>query len=320
MGLVSNKALYDNKLQLTQRVLRLRGRVGRRRTGSTDRDGSDPPVRGPGTGSGAGVFAHLPPPSWGRSRAIDPSRKGVGPMRPATLAIIGTALGAAAGHAFRAPFPGMGGNPVLDLIAYHDPGLHTVIRVWYYAAPAVAVVLFGSLGLSVWRVWLEPRAGGGRRGTLPPWPASPEDQTPSLVIGELHHPVVPETGLYTGVLIVGAVGSGKTTACMYPFAQQLLSWQADRAGRRASALVLEVKGDLCYKYDSMIANIVPCGPIVFRKACYYNVIRRILAVFTGSLLCRYVPYCTIVYPSICDTQVGLTACVNDPLRPPSWRG
>ena len=68
------------------------------------------------------------------------------------------------------------------------------------------------------------------------------------MIGELHHPtvpreserpswlVIPETGLYTGVLVVGAVGTGKTTACMYPFAQQLLSWQADRAGRRASAL------------------------------------------------------------------------------------
>ena len=74
------------------------------------------------------------------------------------------------------------------------------------------------------------------------------------------------------------------------------------------------------KYGSMIANIVPCGPIVVRKACYYNVIRRIRAVFTGSLLCRYVPYCTIVYPSICDTQVGLTTCVNDRLRLPSWRG
>ena len=78
--------------------------------------------------------------------------------------------------------------------------------------------------------------------------------------------------------------------------------------------------DFYNKYDSMIANTVPCGPIVFRKACYYNVIRRILAVFTGSLLCRSVPYCTVVYPSICDTQVGCTTCVNDPLRPPSWRG
>ena len=176
-------------------------------------------------------------------------------LKPATLVLVGLASAAAIAHAFRAPFPGPGGNPVLDLIAYHDPGFHTVIRVWYYVAPAVAVVLFGSLGLSVWRVWLQPRAGGGRRGTLPPWPASPEDEVPSLVIGELHHPVVPreserpswlvvpETGLYTGVLIVGAVGSGKTSACMYPFAQQLLSWQADRPGRRASALVLEVKGE-----------------------------------------------------------------------------
>ena len=150
-------------------VLRLRGQVGQRRTGSTGRDGSDPPVQGPGTGSGAGVFAHLPPPSWGRSRAIDPSRKGVGPMRPATLAIIGTALGAAAGHAFRAPFPGMGGSPVLDLIAYHDPGLHSTIRVWYYVAPgrrrgALRQPRASRSGES----GFEPRAGGGRgRGTLP---------------------------------------------------------------------------------------------------------------------------------------------------------
>ena len=74
------------------------------------------------------------------------------------------------------------------------------------------------------------------------------------------------------------------------------------------------------KYGSMIATIVPCGPLVFRKARYYNVIRRIRAVFTGSLLCRYVPYCTIMYPSVCDTQVGYDTCANDPLRPPSWRG
>ena len=107
-------------------------------------------------------------------------------LRPATLVLMGLASAAAIAHAFWAPFPASGGNPVLDLIAYHDPGFHTVIRVWYYVAPAVAVLLFGSLGLSVWRVWLQPRAGGGRRGTLPPWPASPEDETPSLVIGELH--------------------------------------------------------------------------------------------------------------------------------------
>ena len=179
-------------------------------------------------------------------------------LKPATLVLMGLASAAAIAHALWAPFPASGGNPVLDLIAYHDPGFHTVIRVWYYVAPAVAVVLAGSLCLSVWRVWLQPRARRRGRGRLPAWPTSPNDAAPSLVVGELHHPtvpreserpswlVVPETGLYTGVLIVGAVGSGKTSACMYPFAQQLLSWQADRPARRASALVLEVKGDFCH--------------------------------------------------------------------------
>ena len=97
-----------------------------------------------------------------------------------------------------------------------------MIRVWYYAAPTVAVVLAGSLGLSVvWRVWLQPRAGGGSKGKLPPWPASPEDEAPSLVVGELHHPtipseserpswlLVPETGLYTRK---GVAEAGKLAA------------------------------------------------------------------------------------------------------------
>ena len=44
-------------------------------------------------------------------------------LKPATLVLVGLASAAAIAHAFRAPFPGPGGNPVLDLIAYHDPGL-----------------------------------------------------------------------------------------------------------------------------------------------------------------------------------------------------
>ena len=211
--------------------------------------------------------------------AMDPYGKVVRAMlRPATLVLVGLASAAAIAHAFWAPFPASGGNPVLDLIAYHDPGFHTVIRIWYYVAPAVAVVLAGSLGLSVWRVWLQPRARGGGRGKLPAWPVSPEDEAPSLVIGKLHHPtvpceserpswlVIPETGLYTGVLIVGAVGSGKTSACMYPFAQQLLSWQADRPGHRASALVLEVKGDFCHSVRGILSRRPAARTTTWRSA------------------------------------------------------
>ncbi len=206
------------------------------------------------------------PSAAGSLPASSPSGKGVGPMRPWTLVIIGVALTAATVRAFLAPFPGIGGNPVLDLIAYHDPGLHTAIHVWYYAAPGIALLLAGSVCLSVTRVWLEPRTRRGARGKLPAWPTSPGDEAPSLVVGELHHPtvpreserpswlVVPEKGLYTGVLIVGAVGTGKTTACMYPFAQQLLSWRADDPGRRAGALVLEVKGDFCHQVRGILED------------------------------------------------------------------
>ena len=187
-------------------------------------------------------------------------------MRPWTLVLIGVALAALAWRAFLAPFPGPGGNPYLDLVAAHDPGLHRAIHVWHFLAPGVAVLLAGSIALSVSRVWLQPRRGRGARGQLLAWPASPDDDAPSLVVGELHHPtvpeeseapswlVIPEKGLYTGVLVVGAVGTGKTTACMYPFARQLLSWQGGDPGRRAGALVLEVKGDFCHQVRQILED------------------------------------------------------------------
>ncbi|MYE43982.1 MAG: TraM recognition domain-containing protein, partial [Acidobacteria bacterium] len=113
---------------------------------------------------------------------------------------------------------------------------------------------------SAYRLWFGSRTRDRRfgRGTLPRWPTSPDDDSPSLVVGELHHPVepreitrpswltLPERGLYTGVAIFGAVGTGKTSACMRPFARQLLSWQCADPRRRAAALVLEVKGDFCH--------------------------------------------------------------------------
>ena len=187
-------------------------------------------------------------------------------MKSGALAIIGAAAGAVGGHALKAPFPGTGDNPALDLIAHHDPRLWAALRLWHYAWPAVAVVLSGSLCLSVWRVWLQPLFRVRRRGRLPAWPASPTDATPSLVIGELHHPtdsreseepswlVIPEKGLYTGTLIVGAVGTGKTSGCMYPFARQLLTWRAGDPERRAGALVLEVKGDFCHQVRSILED------------------------------------------------------------------
>ena len=210
------------------------------------------------------MYIPILPVATGSLQASSPSGKGVRPMKPGKLVIIGAAIGAAGGQALKAPFPPRGANPYLDLIASHDPGLSAALRTWHHAWPAVLVVLAGSFGLSVWRVWFQPLVQPRRRGRLPEWPASATDEAPSLVIGELHHPtaqreserpswlVIPEKGLYTGTLIVGAVGTGKTSGCMYPFARQILSWRANDPGRRAGALVLEVKGDFCHQVRGIL--------------------------------------------------------------------
>ena len=142
-----------------------------------------------------------------------------------------------------------------------------LMLLWYYLSPFVAVMLCGVISVTVWKVWLE----GRRRdfapfAKLPPWPLSADQKTPAIVIGEVHHPVeareifspswltIPERGLYTGVAIFGAVGSGKTSACMNPFARQLLGWQAGNPHMRAAALILEVKGDFCHDIRQILVD------------------------------------------------------------------
>ena len=156
------------------------------------------------------------------------------------------------------PWPAAGSDPVVDLIAMQSPVLHGALRGWHYAAPGVALVGLWSLTLAVWRVWVaQARGHAATRGALPPWPLRGTEAEPSLVVGEIHHPVrveesgnpdwlvLPAKGLFTGIAIFGAVGSGKTSACMRPFARQLLSWRADDTSARAAGLVLEVKGNFC---------------------------------------------------------------------------
>ena len=169
------------------------------------------------------------------------------------------AASAAIARYISSPFPAGSENPVVALMALNAPVLLWLAHGWYALMPGVVVFIGGTLFSGVWHVWFEsaPRKKQGKGG-LPPWPIAPSDEKPAIVVGETHHPiearevpnpdwlVIPERGLYTGVAIFGAVGSGKTSACMHPFARQLLGWQAWNPERRAAALVLEVKGDFCY--------------------------------------------------------------------------
>ena len=165
----------------------------------------------------------------------------------------------------RRPFPALETVPLLDLLEYHNPNFYSAVVVWYYLSPLAAVMLAGSIFLSIWKVWIEARKRDLLPfGALPVWPLSPHQPGPEIVIREVHHPVeareifnpewltIPERGLYTGIAIFGAVGSGKTSACMHPFAKQLLGWQADDPEKRAAALMLEVKGDFCHDVRSIL--------------------------------------------------------------------
>ena len=186
---------------------------------------------------------------------------------PGPVIFFGGGLGYAAWHFVRRPFPALGENPLLDLMDYHTPTFYAGVMLWYYAAPFVTVMLAGLFVMSIWKVWFESRGRDSAAfGPLPTWPLSPDQKAPGIVIGEVHHPVeareifnpswltIPERGLYTGVAIFGAVGSGKTSACMNPFARQLLGWQAANPQKRAAALVLEVKGDFCHDIRQILTD------------------------------------------------------------------
>ena len=186
---------------------------------------------------------------------------------PAPVIFIFAGLWYAVWHFVRRPFPALGENPLLDLMDYHTPTFYGWVMLWYYAAPFVTVMLAGLFVMTIWKVWFESRGRDfATFGRLPTWPLSPDQKAPGIVIGEVHHPVeareifnpswltIPERGLYTGVAIFGAVGSGKTSACMNPFARQLLGWQAANPQMRAAALVLEVKGDFCHDIRQILTE------------------------------------------------------------------
>ena len=159
-------------------------------------------------------------------------------------------------------------DPVAVLVHHNTPTFYRAVVAWYYVAPGVAVFLAGQFLISTSRIWFARMGVSlGLRPRLPRWPLSPTADGPAIVVGEVHHPTraeesaapewltIPGRGLFTGVAIFGAVGSGKTSACMHPFARQLLSWQAGNPDRRAAALILEVKGDFCHDIRAMLAEL-----------------------------------------------------------------
>ncbi|HUK34289.1 MAG TPA: TraM recognition domain-containing protein [Vicinamibacterales bacterium] len=177
-------------------------------------------------------------------------------------------LSLAAGSVAYMQVPFASDNVLLQLVALEKTALYQAIKVTYvtmlFTTPYVALLVLSSLTY-IFAVRHETLL---TTPVLPPYPVPRDQDDLSLVIGEVHYPkrpdpveqpqwlTIPRRGLYTGVMVFGAIGSGKTSGCMYPFTQQLLAFRAADQDRRLGGLILEVKGDFCHKVRRMLTD---CG-------------------------------------------------------------
>jgi hypothetical protein len=166
---------------------------------------------------------------------------------------------------WRLPFPE--DNALLQLMWIERPTLFYGVKVAYltmlFTTPYIACAILCSVGY----IFLV-RPGNAR--VVPKLPRYPDPTTREqlfVVVGEVHHakrpePIerphwltIPARGLYTGIAVFGAIGSGKTSSCIYPFAEQLLSYRASDCRKRIGGLVLEVKGDFCHKVRNILEKL-----------------------------------------------------------------
>ncbi|ODS56042.1 MAG: hypothetical protein ABS36_06310 [Acidobacteria bacterium SCN 69-37] len=160
------------------------------------------------------------------------------------------------------PFPGT--HPLLGLIDVHRPVVFAGVAYTYTALWFSTPFVLSSIVLSFVYIFVARWDQAPTRRPLPPYLPVADREDLFVVLGEQHHAtrpgrasaptwlVIPERGLYTGMLIVGAIGSGKTSACMYPYVEQVLGSRATDPARKAAGLVLEVKGDFCLQVRNML--------------------------------------------------------------------
>ena len=154
----------------------------------------------------------------------------------------------------------------LQLIELRSPTVFLVLVYGYAALWFTTPFFAASMLMSVGTIVAYRYPAKARVRPLPPYVPPEKRATPMLVLGETHFETatgraptpswltIPQRGLYTGVMILGAVGTGKTSACMYPYTEQLLKWRAHDPERKIGGLVLEVKGDFCTQVRGMLGR------------------------------------------------------------------
>jgi hypothetical protein len=182
--------------------------------------------------------------------------------------LLSLGLSAAFGIVLQSLYPVHEADPLLRLLALERPAIfHWLVwsyNLFLFSTPfLVFSILFSLAYIHFYQPKPEEIAG-----QLPPYPDPLLREELELIVGELHHQLkpkpsptprwlsIPERGLYTGICVVGAIGSGKTKAVILPAMRQLFAYRAGDPARRLSGVVLEVKGDLCRQVRKILKG---CG-------------------------------------------------------------
>src|SRR5467141_3873078 len=154
----------------------------------------------------------------------------------------------------------------LRVIALRAPQAFLSFKYLYYALLFTTPYLVCSTVLSGLYIFTLKARRTISPGRLPKYPDPSKRDDLFLVVGEVHNPrkpvpakapswlTIPERGLFTGIAILGAIGSGKTSCCMLPFAEQILAYKAADKDKRVGGLILEVKGDFCRKVKDILGR------------------------------------------------------------------
>ena len=206
---------------------------------------SDPPSPSGGSLPSVCIPAgRLPGPHAGRTTSSD-ERRDVCRLIRAFLVVGGVSVGCA--WTWPGVFPEA--DPAAVLVRYHTPNVYRAVvagttsrPAWPCSSPANCSSAHRGSGSPGWAsVWGSgPAFRRGRFRLRPTGRRSSSARSITRTEPSRARPpewlTIPERGLYTGVAIVGAVGSGKTSACMHPFAApalRLASGQSRAARRRA---------------------------------------------------------------------------------------
>jgi hypothetical protein len=182
--------------------------------------------------------------------------------------LLSLGLSAASGIILQSLYPVNEADPLLRIVALERPtifdGLVWSYNLFQYSTPfLVFSILFSLAYVHFYAPKLNEVSG-----PLPPYPDPLLRDELEVIVGELHHRLkpkpsptprwlsIPERGLYTGICVVGAIGSGKTKAVILPAMRQLFAYRAVDPARRLSGVVLEVKGDLCRQVRTILKG---CG-------------------------------------------------------------